>query len=186
MLWTWKRLIREIRCGQPTMLLDWKCRYNRQLLTFACMMMNKTTKYKTSFFIYFNFIQSTVKYICNKNVFHRLSIAVSFFLMACTVLLGCYHIIRKNHFSLQWVRRKLLSIVCHCQWLIGSINWTDAMTHTQHELPPISDERNKLVFSGYMVTAQQFGTLCMNTCRNFGFAIVSIILTFLFTICNSW
>ena len=33
------------------------------------------------------------------------------------------------------------------------------MIHTQHELPPMSDERNKMVFSGYMPTARQYGIL---------------------------
>ena len=40
-------------------------------------------------------------------------------------------------------------------FVIGSINWTYSMTHTQHELPQMVP--HKMVISGYMVTQQQYG-----------------------------
>ena len=39
-------------------------------------------------------------------------------------------------------------------FVIDSINWTNAMIHTQHELPPMSDERNKISSFNRMASAR--------------------------------
>lgn len=49
-------------------------------------------------------------------------------------------------------------IYCSLFFVIDSFNWTDMMTHEQHELPSVSDERNKINFLGYMVLCRANGS----------------------------
>ena len=58
----------------------------------------------------------------------------------------------KPFFSADWLA-EIIALLSG----IDSFNWTDAMIHTQHELPPMSDERNKMVYSDRMATPRQYG-----------------------------
>ena len=50
---------------------------------------------------------------------------------------------------------RLLEEIVALLYVIDSVNVTDAMIHTQHELPPMSDERNKIVtFDGIAPTVR--------------------------------
>ena len=58
--------------------------------------------------------------------------------------------------------------------VIDSINWTDAMTHTQHELPPMSDERNKIGDLDHMRSARKYGIVEIICCRSFPLLLVGV------------
>ena len=66
---------------------------------------------------------------------------------------------------------------------IGSINWTDAMTHTQHELPPMSDEKIKIGSFGLIRQARWYARVKLNVNNlilslDYGLAIiVSIVMS---------
>ena len=52
---------------------------------------------------------------------------------------------------------RLLEEIVGLLSVIDSVNWTDAMIHTQHELPPLSGERNKTVTFNRIAPAVQYG-----------------------------